>query len=60
MSEAMSSEPDVFVKVIGLGGCGCNITDQISASGLGHVKFICANTDEQALKRALPDGVPKR
>lgn len=39
------------IKVIGVGGGGCNAVDNMVLKGLKHVEFICANTDVKALKR---------
>ncbi len=39
------------IKVIGVGGGGCNSIDRMMAAGLGGVEFIAANTDAQALGR---------
>lgn len=41
------------LKVLGLGGGGCNAVDRMIESGLPGVEFITANTDAQALKRSL-------
>ncbi len=38
------------IKVIGVGGGGCNAVNRMVAAGLGGVEFIVANTDAQALK----------
>jgi len=37
------------IKVIGVGGAGCNAVDRMIAAGLSGVEFISANTDLQAL-----------
>lgn len=37
------------IKVIGVGGAGCNAINTMIASGLGGVDFIAINTDVQAL-----------
>jgi cell division protein FtsZ len=42
----------VRIKVIGVGGAGCNAVNTMIASGLSRVDFIAANTDLQALGRA--------
>ena len=39
------------IKVIGVGGGGCNAVDSMIKSGVKHVEFICANTDAKALYR---------
>jgi len=38
------------IKVIGIGGGGGNAVRHMAASGIEGVDFICANTDEQALR----------
>ena len=42
----------VHIKVIGVGGAGCNAINTMIQSGLKHVEFVSANTDVQALGRA--------
>ena len=37
------------IKVIGVGGGGCNAVNRMVRSGLGGVEYIVANTDAQAL-----------
>ncbi len=37
------------IKVIGVGGGGCNAVGRMVSAGLGDVEFIVANTDQQAL-----------
>ena len=41
------------IKVIGVGGGGCNAVNRMISSGLKGVDFIVANTDVQALNRSL-------
>ncbi|TAJ29508.1 MAG: cell division protein FtsZ [Nitrospirae bacterium] len=43
----------VHIKVIGVGGAGCNAVNTMIGSGLSRVEFITANTDVQALSRSL-------
>jgi cell division protein FtsZ len=40
---------DAKIKVIGVGGAGCNAVNTMIASGLEGVDFIAVNTDAQAL-----------
>ena len=40
------------IKVIGVGGAGCNAVTTMIGSGLKGVEFIAANTDLQALGRS--------
>lgn len=37
------------IKVVGVGGCGCNAVNNMIAAGLKGVEFIAVNTDVQAL-----------
>ncbi|MBQ27135.1 MAG: cell division protein FtsZ [Nitrospiraceae bacterium] len=49
-------EPDATsakLKVIGVGGGGCNAVNSMVADGLTGVDFIAANTDLQALEKSL-------
>jgi len=43
----------VRIKVIGVGGAGCNAVNTMIGSGLSRVDFIAANTDVQALGRSM-------
>ncbi len=43
--------PPARIKVIGIGGGGCNAVDGMIASGLANVEFHVLNTDAQALMR---------
>jgi cell division protein FtsZ len=43
----------VRIKVIGVGGAGCNAINTMITSGLARVDFIAGNTDLQALDRSL-------
>jgi len=42
----------VSIKVIGVGGAGCNAVNTMIAAGLNRIEFIAANTDVQALGQA--------
>jgi cell division protein FtsZ len=42
----------VRIKVIGVGGAGCNAVNTMIAAGLSRVEFVAANTDLQALDRS--------
>ena len=39
------------IRVIGVGGGGCNTVNQMVETGIDGVDFICANTDRQHLER---------
>lgn len=41
------------VKVVGVGGSGCNAVNTMISTGLEGVEFITANTDRQALEVSL-------
>lgn len=43
----------VRIKVIGIGGAGCNAVNTMITAGLSRVDFIAGNTDLQALDRSL-------
>ena len=57
MSQVKSSTPlptaQPVLKVLGLGGGGCNAVNRMIELGLSGVKFVAANTDNQALKNSL-------
>ena len=38
------------IKVVGVGGCGCNAIDHMLSKGIEGVDFITTNTDAQALQ----------
>lgn len=50
IQEVMTHVGEV-IKVIGVGGGGCNAIDNMVKSGVRNVEFICANTDAKALSR---------
>lgn len=50
MQEIMTHVGEV-IKVIGVGGGGCNAIDNMVINGVKNVEFICANTDAKALSR---------
>lgn len=47
------STPKVNIKVVGVGGSGCNAVNTMIRAGLTGVEFITANTDKQALDASL-------
>ena len=44
------SAPNARIKVIGVGGGGCNAVNRMIESGVEGVAFAAVNTDEQALR----------
>lgn len=53
MEDLFDHELQAKIKVVGVGGGGCNAIDRMIASGLRGVEFIALNTDFQALNRSL-------
>lgn len=49
MNNKLEMDQIADIKVIGLGGGGCNAVNRMIDSGLRGVEFIVANTDQQAL-----------
>lgn len=43
---------NAVIKVIGVGGGGCNAVEHMLTQNIEGVEFICANTDAQALKNS--------
>lgn len=48
----LDDEAFATIKVIGVGGGGCNAVDRMIDSGVQGIEFISVNTDNQALARA--------
>ena len=56
MFEIMNNETqEAIIKVIGVGGCGCNAVDHMIHNEMKGVEFISMNTDAQALKNTKAD-----
>ena len=49
------SLPGANIKVVGVGGAGCNAIDRMIQSGVTGVQFIAMNTDQQSLAQSLAD-----
>jgi cell division protein FtsZ len=49
MNEFEQSKQAAKIRVVGVGGAGCNAVNTMIASGLDRVDFIALNTDVQAL-----------
>ena len=45
-----SDHPPARIKVVGVGGGGCNAVNRMIAAGIRGVEFLVANTDLQALR----------
>jgi len=50
-----SAMQHAVIKVIGVGGGGCNAIDNMKRSGIEGVELICVNTDMQSLSKAQAD-----
>lgn len=48
-------ESQAVIKVIGVGGAGCNAINRMVKAGIHGVEFIAMNTDNQALAQSLAD-----
>jgi len=48
-NQTNQSESFTRIKVIGIGGAGCNAVDRMIAEGIQGIEFIAVNTDSQAL-----------
>jgi cell division protein FtsZ len=51
--EKNAEEPITKIKVIGIGGAGCNAINRMIQDGLSNVEFVAVNTDLQVLKNSL-------
>jgi len=51
----MNEEPAAQIKVIGIGGGGCNAVNRMIEAGLNGVSFLAINTDKQALGESIAD-----
>ena len=47
-----SQDKAAVIKVIGVGGGGCNAVNRMLEVGLKGVEFIAVNTDRQALQKS--------
>src|ERR1700685_3476399 len=43
-----------IIRVIGVGGGGCNTVNQMAQADIQGVEFICANTDRDHLEKCVP------
>jgi cell division protein FtsZ len=43
-----------IIRVIGVGGGGCNTVNQMAQADIEDVEFICANTDRDHLEKCVP------
>ena len=52
MGFGMDDEHFATIRVIGVGGGGCNAVDRMIETGVQGIEFIAINTDKQALQRS--------
>jgi len=50
--DAKQVELSANIKVVGVGGGGCNAVDRMIAEGLTGIEFIAINTDAQVLLKS--------
>src|SRR5580692_10371764 len=48
-----ATQPDVRIKVVGLGGAGGNVLDRLLLDGLHDVELVAMNSDVQALTASI-------
>ncbi|MCU0317058.1 MAG: hypothetical protein MUC92_10745 [Fimbriimonadaceae bacterium] len=53
MSPKNLFESVAIIKVVGVGGAGCNAVNRMIQAGVEGVEFIAMNTDRQALEASL-------
>lgn len=49
--EGIEFQPDSIIKVVGVGGGGCNAVNYMYRKGIRDVSFLVCNTDRQALQQ---------
>src|SRR3954469_8932097 len=47
------ADEDIPIKVVGVGGAGCNVLDRIVLDGLDKAELIAINTDVQSLASSV-------
>ncbi|MDR3253402.1 MAG: cell division protein FtsZ [Endomicrobium sp.] len=55
-AKEMGAGQPALIKILGVGGGGCNAVNRMIAANVGKVEFVAINTDAQALlKSSAPD-----
>ncbi|MDR3256146.1 MAG: cell division protein FtsZ [Endomicrobium sp.] len=55
-TKEMNAAQPAVIKILGVGGGGCNAVNRMIAANVGNVEFVAINTDAQALlKSSAPD-----
>lgn len=49
--QGIEFQPDSIIKVVGVGGGGCNAVNHMYKQGIKDVTFLVCNTDRQALQK---------
>ena len=52
MNFGFKENEDSIIKVVGVGGAGCNAVNHMYQKGITGVNFIVCNTDIQALQNS--------
>lgn len=47
---ALNNHNGAKIKIVGVGGCGCNVLNSMVDKGIDGVEYIAINTDSQALE----------
>lgn len=55
LDKVISDHHVAKIKVIGVGGCGCNLVNYMSQRHAVGVEFVAVNTDSQALAAVQPE-----
>ena len=50
MDKSLQPESFARIKVVGVGGGGCNAVNRMIDEGISGIEFIAVNTDAQALQ----------
>jgi cell division protein FtsZ len=51
-TKEMNTAQPAIIKIMGVGGGGCNAVNRMIAANVGNVEFVAINTDTQALLRS--------
>jgi cell division protein FtsZ len=56
-SKEMTAGQPAVIRIIGVGGGGCNAINRMIAANVGNVEFVAINTDAQALLKSSASDV---
>ncbi len=57
IQQDLNQYQSAVIKLIGIGGGGCNAVEQMINAGICGVEFMCVNTDAQALSRFSAENI---